>query len=241
MSIITITTPFNIDLEFRIAPFHKRLLAWGIDMVVIVAFAYMAIRFFIPAIHIEEYEWGEALYFIFLLPAYCYHIIFELAMNGQSPGKRAVGLKVVDKTGRAATISQYILRWLLRLVDMGFTMGAGAVLSIALSRYSQRLGDLAAGTVVIDTSAKTGINQTIYLDMADRDTRVMFPEVMRLTDRDINGIRNLLAEKRGNKDNEEYKEKVTERIKEVLSIASDMHPDEFLHQLLKDYNIITGR
>jgi uncharacterized RDD family membrane protein YckC len=241
MSIITITTPFNIDLEFSIAPFHKRLLAWAIDMVAIVAYVYLAIRFLAPMVGMNKYEYGEALYLVLLLPAYSYHLIFELVMNGQTPGKKAMRLKVVDKTGKAATTSQYFIRWLLRLVDMGVTMGAGAVLSIALSRFNQRIGDFAAGTVIIDASAKTGLGQTIYRDVEGGDADIMFPEVMRLTDRDINGIRNLLDEKQGNRDNEAYKEKVTERIKQVLSIESDLEPDEFLHRLLRDYNVITRR
>ena len=240
MSIITITTPFNIDLEFRIGPFHKRLLAWVIDMLIIVAFIYILLRYVAPEFNIEGHEYREGIYLLLFLPAYTYHIIFELLMNGQTPGKKAMRLKVVDKTGRAATISQYFLRWLLRFIDMGITMGAGAVLSIALSKFNQRIGDLAAGTIVIDTASKTGLNQTIYLEVEPKDEKVMFPEVMRLTDRDINGIRNLLDEKRGNRENEVYKEKVTQRIKEVLSIESALEPDDFLRQLLKDYNVITG-
>ncbi len=240
MSIITITTPFNIDLEFRIAAFHKRLLAWVIDMLIIACFLYIIFRFLAPLIDLRSYQYGDAIYLLVLLPAYAYHLIFEVLMNGQTPGKKAMSLKVVDKTGRAATLSQYILRWLLRIVDISATMGMGAVLSIALSKFSQRIGDFAAGTVVIDTGSKTGLNQTIYLDIENREANVMFPEVMRLTDRDINGIRNLINEKPG-RESEAYKEKVTERIKEVLSIQTDMDPDSFLQQLLKDYNIITGR
>ena len=67
------------------------------------------------------------------------------------------------------------------------------------------------------------------------------PEVMRLTDRDINGIRNLLDVKRITREHEAYMEKIAGRITEVLSITTDQHAYDFLAKLLKDYNYLTSR
>jgi hypothetical protein len=112
-------------------------------------------------------------------------------------------------------------------------------LCVVISAKSQRIGDLAAGTVVIDNNYVPNISETIYLDIGQDNYKPLFPEVMRLTDRDINGIRNLISNKRMSKDTEFYMVQVAEKIKNVLSIESDMVPFDFLHQLLGDYNYYT--
>lgn len=240
MSIITIPTAFNIDLEFKVAAFHKRLLAWFVDILIMYAFIYVMRRFVVP--EMEDNMIGNILSIICVfLPAYSYHLLMELFCNGRSVGKMAMGIKVMDISGREASFSQYLLRWVFRIVDMGVTMGAGCVLSIALTAHNQRLGDLVAGTIVIDQRGQTGLNETIYLDIEEKDYKVMFPQVMRLTDRDINGIRGLLNMKVGDKDNNTYMAQVAGRIKEVLEIEAEAEPREFLHRLLSDYNYLSQK
>jgi hypothetical protein len=179
---------------------------------------------------------------IFLfLPAICYHLLMEVFLNGQSVGKRMLNIQVLDRNGAEASLSQYMLRWVFRLIDMGFTMGIGAVMSTALTQNSQRLGDLVAGTIIIDKKYNTYLEDTIFLDIADKEYKPMFPEVMKLTDRDINGIRNLLDIKKVNRETDIYTAQIAHRIKEVLHITSDMQPADLLHQLLRDYNFLTRK
>ena len=241
MSIITVPTAFNIDLEFRIAPFHKRLLAWIIDLVIVYGYILLMFRFVVSLFETSNYL-GDAFAMVFVIvPAFCYHLLMELFFNGRSVGKMALGLKVLDLGGKEATVSQYLLRWIFRMVDMGVTLGAGALFSAALTQYSQRLGDLLAGTIVIDQRRETHLHETIHLDLDEAHYEVSYQQVMRLTDRDINGIRNLLAMKEGNRDNENYIVQVTCRIKEVLEIETEMEPRELLQVLLNDYNFLTKK
>lgn len=241
MSIITISTPFNIDLEFKIAPLHKRILAWMIDIVIMYAFVFLMMRFAVPYLRVEQYLGSIFSYLFVTIPAFSYHLIMEVLWNGQSVGKKVLGIKVVDANGKEPTLSQYLLRWVLRMADIGITMGFGAILTITFTSMSQRLGDLAAGTVVIDQTGKTNLKETIYMDVTENlSYKPLFPEVMRLTDRDINGIRNLLNTP-FSKDTEIYTLQVTHRIKEVLHIQNDMEPRAFLQQLLHDYNFLTRK
>jgi uncharacterized RDD family membrane protein YckC len=241
MSVITVTTAFNIDLEFRIAAFHKRLLAWLIDMTLIVFYVYLINRYVLGLLGVTEPYYHAIVVLIALLPAYLYHLVMELALNGQSVGKMAMGIKVIDKEGKQASLGQYLLRWIFRLVDMGITLGMGAVLSAALSNYTQRLGDLVAGTVVIDKRHRTQIADTIYLEMEDEAYKPQFPQVMKLTDRDINGIRNLLDTKGSSRDTEVYMAQVAGKIHQVLQIETTLEPRELLEQLLRDYNFLTRK
>jgi hypothetical protein len=75
-----------------------------------------------------------------------YFILFELAWNGQSPGKRLLGLRVVRTGGQPISASASIARNLLRAIDLVFLIG---VLVMLLDRSSRRLGDMAAGSLVI--------------------------------------------------------------------------------------------
>src|SRR4029079_8718430 len=56
--------------------------------------------------------------FIFVLPILVYHVVMEITMNGQSVGKKIMGIKVVHENGGRASISQFLIRWLLRVSDV---------------------------------------------------------------------------------------------------------------------------
>ena len=258
MTMITVNTPFNIDLEFKIAAFSKRLLAWMIDIVVISIYYYVMLRFIYPLLGISETITTASQLFVIIIPVLFYQLAFELLFNGQTVGKMAAGIKVIDKEGHEPGWEQYIIRWILCLGNLyiyvvpyillrspwmmiGFMiLYIPDFLTVIISARSQRIGDLAAGTVVIDKNYKADITETIYLPVSDTEYVPHFPEVMRLNDRDINGIRNLLDIKRPSKDTEHYMIDVAQKIKSVLGIESHLHARDFLQQLLQDYNYCTN-
>lgn len=265
MSLITIATPFNIDLEFKTAAFGRRFLAWLVDLGVLCSYNYILEYFVLNPLGVDS----EASVIVFILftalPTFLYNLLFETFFNGQSIGKKAAGVKVLSVNGDEATFSQYLIRWLLGfgnyiMISLPFIVEAAIknpvylfflivpmffyipdLLAFGISARSQRLGDLAAGTVVIDNNYDTSINQTIYLDVKEDNYTPVYPQVMRLTDRDINGIRNLLNVKNSNRDSYTYLVQVATRVKEVLEVQSDLESSEFLMQLLRDYNYLTSR
>lgn len=266
MAILTVTTPFNIEVEFKLAAFHKRMLATLIDLAVMSAFTAIIIyviapRFKSMTFSTEYIVWNMCI----AMPCFLYPLLSESFLNGQTVGKRAMGLKVMDDEGDEPSFSQYLRRFLFSfanysifvlptLIATGYflflffqiplvfgILYLPDVLSVAISKKSKRLGDLGAGTVVIDTRAKTGINETIYLEIDRPDYVPAFPQVMKLSDRDINGIRNLLAMKSGSRELDTYMIEVSFRIKKVLNIDSELHPRDFLQLLLQDYNALTQK
>lgn len=259
MAVITITTPFNIELEFKVASFSKRLLAWIIDLVMICIYYYIMLRFIYPVAGMSEGVKTAAGLFMIIIPVLLYQLVFELFFNGQTIGKMAAGIKVIDKEGNEPSWGQYIIRWMLCLGNLFIYIVPYVLmqsvllllvflilylpdfLSVVISAKSQRLGDFAAGTVVIDKSYRPDISETIYQAIEQVDYQPVFPQVMRLTDRDINGIRNLLNVKRPTKDTEHYIIDVAHKIKTVLGIESNLYPTDLLRQLLKDYNYFTTK
>ena len=90
------------------------------------------------------------IFIILLIPPAFYFPLCELFMNGQSIGKRIMGIRVAMADGSTPSLGGYLLRWILYPIDTFATMGLGLVF-ILFSKNAQRLGDLAAGTMVVKT------------------------------------------------------------------------------------------
>lgn len=115
-------------------------------------------------------------------------------------------------------------------------LGIFVVIIIAMTDRNQRLGDLAAGTVVVNARTSLNINDTIFMNVQSPGYQVVFPEVMRLSDRDINTIQSVL--KQSYKYGDEIAGKVSARVQEVLHITTKLPPQEFLEKLMEDYNYL---
>jgi hypothetical protein len=184
-------------------------------------------------------------------------------MNGQSIGKRILGIRVVNENGGKPGMSQYIIRWLIRTSDymvliiiiyapymaiygMQFFWAVGGALLLLVtdivlvnSKKQQRLGDLLAHTILINTHQKTSIDDTIFQAVREGYT-ASFPEVMLLSDRDINALKSILDTAKKNED-PDMAEHASEKIKTHLKINSTLSPFDFLETLLKDYNFLAAQ
>lgn len=98
---------------------------------------------------------------------------FELFWDGQTPGKRLLGIRVVTEEGQAAGAGAIVLRNVMRLVD--FLPGAfvGGLLAMALSPKNQRLGDMVAGTLVVAVERKPTAMRAWPQGLADRDVKLL--------------------------------------------------------------------
>ncbi|HRI26278.1 MAG TPA: RDD family protein [Ferruginibacter sp.] len=257
MSIIQIGTAFNIDIEFEIAEFHKRLLAYIIDFALMLLYLISMIYVMVGGLELHRLSVGF-LILIVLLPMLFYTFLTELWMNGQTLGKKIMRIRVVSLDGGEATLGQYLMRWFLRFYEWGFIIffifysslpagffvlfvgGMTSVVVIAISPKNQRLGDLAAGTVVVNTRSTLTVADTVFMNIDQTNYKVMFPQVMRLSDRDINTIKSVLTQA-GKRNNYDMCHRVAIKIKEVLNIQTDMYVDQFLEKLLEDYNYLATK
>jgi uncharacterized RDD family membrane protein YckC len=269
MALIKVPTSFNIDVEFEIPEFYKRMLALLIDMILKTLYFVFAIKM-ITIIGGSFDSYGEdgsydmfAVQTIILLPLFIYHITLEILMNGQSIGKKLLGMRVVNENGGKPSISQYAIRWLLRLSDIGIIVliailasGAGLrgwangifillalgflvtdIILVASSEKGQRIGDMLARTILITVNSKASIEETIFREVEETYTPV-FPQIMRLSDRDINAIKSILQSST-KKNDYAMATAAADKIKNHLQIQSDLDPQVFLDVLLKDYNYLS--
>jgi len=256
MAVISIATPFNIDIEFEVAEFHKRLLAYLIDFAIIVIY-FFAIREVIwDGVGINEGTLGLRILLV-MFPMLLYTMVTELLMNGQTVGKKILNIKVVSLDGGEPTLGQTLLRWFLRFYEWGFVvftlfwsnpfMGVGvlflggivSVIIMVVNSKSQRLGDIVAGTVVVNTRSSLTVHDTIFMNVG-QDYKVKFPEVMKLSDRDINTIKNVLSQAQKT-NNFEMCNRVAYKVQDVLKIPSDMYAMDFLEKIMEDYNYLATR
>lgn len=260
MSTVAITTPFNISLDFEIAEFYKRLLAYFIDIVMMLLFFVGMIRVLEDGLKLDSAEFQGVFVLAVGVPMVLYSLIMEVVNNGQSLGKMALGIKVMSLEGGEPNISQYLIRWIFRVFEwvplffmfrshvnyiywLMYTgmFGMVVVVIIAISKKSQRLGDMAAGTSIVNTKIKLGLSDTIFHAIEVKDYKVMFPEVMRLSDRDINSINSVLSQtQKSGKYDTAYR--VAWKIKEVLKIdGGNLDVADFLEKLMEDYNYLATK
>jgi len=247
MPIVKLDTGFNIEVEFAITPFHKRLFAWMIDLAIIIGYYYLMNRIVNALGWDENQQWA---FVLLSLPPLFYHLICEIALNGQSMGKKALAIKVITIDGGQPSLSQYIIRWAFRMADfpiwiLGFIrygelewwlsifLFSGLVCVLA-TPFTQRIGDLVAGTIVIDTKTHTSWEDTVFTEL-ESNYQPRFPQVMQLTDKDINTLKSIIGTVR-KKSDYDLSMRIGERIKTKLNISSDQDSLEFLETLLKDYN-----
>jgi uncharacterized RDD family membrane protein YckC len=147
-------TPEAVALEFRTANLGSRILAYLIDMVVVVAgilAGAFAVALLGEASDVVVPDWVALTIVLVLLPGWWlgYFIAFETLWRGRTLGKAALGLRVVTREGAPVRFRHAAIRALLGLVDFFVLSGFFAVVFILLTRDNQRLGDLVAGTLVL--------------------------------------------------------------------------------------------
>jgi uncharacterized RDD family membrane protein YckC len=153
---LEITTPEGVAVALELAGIGSRSLAAMLDLVIqgLIGLAGGLIIFVLL-------DGGVALlvaYVALFLLIFGYDVTFEVLNRGRTPGKRAASLRVVRDTGAPVTFVTSAIRNVLRIVDILPVFYGVAMLSVFLTRHHQRLGDLAAGTVVVHDRPATTVH-----------------------------------------------------------------------------------
>lgn len=153
---LTIETPEQIALEYPLAGIGSRFMAFFYDsllQLIIFLVGLLIIAFIAPDLGKywpSAWNWMAA---IWIFAGFClywgYFAAFEALWNGQTPGKRKAGIRVIKDSGRPLTAFEAIARNFLRAIDSMPGMYGVAVIAIFIDKRSRRLGDMVAGTVVV--------------------------------------------------------------------------------------------
>ena len=162
---------------------------------------------------------------VIYLPVLFYSFLCEMFNYGQSLGKRLMNIRVVKADGSVPSISSYLLR---------ITGGLGLLVAL-LTKNSQRMGDLAAGTMVIKEKNYRKIHVSLdEFDYLTQNYQPTYPQAADLSLEQINVITRTLQS--GKKDRIRYIAQLTKKVQELLSVTPrENNQEKFLQTVLRDY------
>lgn len=220
----SIITGQYVRIQQTPASVGERMLAQVLDWAVQVGYIVLWVYFDVPLDTLLEI-------LLLVLPVLFYCPLSEILTGGQTIGKWIVRLRVIMADGTQPSLGAYLLRWLLMIVD-GPTLGCVGVLVMILNRHNQRLGDMAAGTLVVKLRSYSKIQ--VSLDEYDYLTagyRPVYPQVSDLSLEQVDIISRTLSS--GSPDR---MAQLAQKIQPLLGIERREPTNEaFLRRIVRDY------
>lgn len=167
---VEITTPDHVQLELELAGLGSRFLACVIDYLIIAFTMFVMVVLFLALLgggSLLDFDYTAAassalFYLVVFVIIWGYSVAWEGLARGQTPGKRIVGIRVLRDNGQAIGLRAAAIRNLVRAADVlpppCYFVGAATVL---FSKTSQRLGDMAAGTLVVHERFDMGLSSRV--------------------------------------------------------------------------------
>ncbi|WP_196890028.1 RDD family protein [Aureivirga sp. CE67] len=228
-----IQTAHNITISQNIAPPTKRIGASLIDLLIIAVYS-LVMLYLINDLNLTN---NFFVITICTLPAMLFTLVYEILSNGKTPGKTILNLRVVQINGDNPTIINFILRWLLRIIDIFTAVGSVALLSVLFSKKGQRLGDFAADTTVIYEKETITLKDTLATNIEENYVP-LYPQVISLSAKDVETIKSIYNQSlRGGDYNTILK--IHNRVLEITGIETNEKPVAFIPKIVKDYNYYT--
>ena len=214
MKYITIVTPSNVEVKYRLAGAGSRFGAFIIDSLIQIAaiLLYGWIVISVSGGFFLQGGFGQgisgnvlaALLIGFFVIYFGYFILFEHIMNGQTVGKRLLGLRVIGENGEPANFFQILIRGFLRSsVDQIYV----GIFIILFSKNHKRLGDMAAGTIVI-SERSASVEELPFFMLPSSPWPENFPSPDDLSDAEKTLVQEYLRRKYAISDNGERLEKL---------------------------------
>jgi uncharacterized RDD family membrane protein YckC len=247
MKSIDIKTTQNVVINYELASVRDRIIAFLLDMVFKVLTIALLWWMFIALISDFSGD-GEYLAQLFsfciVLPiGTFYTLAFELFMNGQTPGKRLLNIKVIRLDGKQPEFYDYVLRWCFRIIDIYLSLGALAVIVSSSSEFAQRLGDMTSNTTVIKLNPRGRITlqEVLRIDSIENYTPE-YPGIRNFREEDILLIKHTIDRYHDNR-NEIHRTalvQLSENLAQTLEVTpSQTSHIQFLRTLIKDYIVLT--
>ena len=148
-------------------------------------------------------------------------------------------IKVVKLDGSQATLLNYFIRWMFRIIDVALFYGIIAVISSAISSKGQRLGDKAAGTIVVSLKKRHDFRNTIYKRISE-NYKLQFPQVEQLSENDVKTVNEVINHyyKNPGVKSRQLLLKTKDAILQKTGIETKLESIQFLRTIVKDYNYV---
>jgi uncharacterized RDD family membrane protein YckC len=178
---LTIETPEQTGLDFAVAGVGSRFLALALDTLIQTGVGFVVgLGGAILIKYISDFSpmaslWAVAVLFLFFFFLYFgYFALFEILWNGQTPGKRRAGIRVIKDSGRPLTAAESIGRNLMRIVDWLPALYGVGIVSALLTKENKRLGDLVVGSLVVREASFSDLRPAWQTAQAPNSTPFSF-------------------------------------------------------------------
>ncbi len=243
MESVTIQTTQNVSIDYQLASAGTRVGSFLIDATIfLIGYAILAL---LLANFIDSLDDFAILSFGIVFLFLAYYFFLELFNRGQTLGKRILGLRVIRLDGRDPTPADFLTRAIFLLPDVLLSTGIPAVLLIASGRHNQRLGDMVAGTAVIQSAISTTFTLDEIMGITNReDHDPEFPGVQRFTNADMMIVKHSLQRfrKYGNTAHRQAVRQLAVKIADELELDKaevKYTPEKFLERVLLDFIVLT--
>lgn len=239
MESIDILTGQYVKIKLEPASVLTRMAALLLDYFFMTAYGVAILYTFFKVLDVRLYSMADdtliLIFFLLFLPLFFYHFLFESLLGGRTPGKMIVRIKVTKVDGSTAGLLSYFLRWILMPIDMFMSGGVGALLILFSSKH-QRLGDMAAGTIVVRSHPNLNLNlDELYFEFPT-DYKPSFVQVEQLSEGQIAFISNLLVNPVNKSTTQNSIYNLAQKVKSILKIESGLDDRTFLETIVRDYN-----
>ncbi len=245
MQTIDIKTTQNVTIEYELASLRERVLAFFIDAIIVMAIYLLIILLFMLAFGSSNTNDTMMIIMGFfpIIGFIGYQLLSEVIADGQSWGKKSLGIKVVRLDGKEPSLTDYLLRAVFHLIDSLFSIGVMAALLISSSTKNQRLGDITANTTVIKIKGGQRFRLEDILKINTMQDYVPeYPAVKQLSEDDMLLVKNVISRYRtfGNVAHAQAIDELTRKMCNLLDIP-EVKKDKigFLKTLIKDYIVLT--
>lgn len=241
MRTIDINTTQNVTIQYELANLRDRILSFMIDFVILAISSWILL---IAVASTFSMKFGNVYLYLIIMPYFLFYTLAqEVMFNGQTIGKRVLGLRVVKINGKEPTISDYLIRWAFRLVDIWFSSGSLAALLISSTPRNQRLGGLLSDTTVVrlNSSSRFKLDDILKINSID-NYEPSYPEIRFFSEEDMLTIKTALDRFRQypNPAHQEVIEELSTTLAKKLEVAVvPANRVAFLKTLVSDYIVLT--
>jgi uncharacterized RDD family membrane protein YckC len=238
---LIIDTPEQVHLEFVLAGIGSRFMAVLLDTLIQVAL-YLVLFIVVAVVMANPFAstrtWIAALGILVFFTIYWgYFTLFEVFWKGQTPGKRWAGIRVIKDSGRPINAFEAMTRNLVRIVDWFPAMYGVGLVTMLLNARNRRLGDFAAGTLVVhETSEK---ESALFFNTAPT-AEFIFPQAAHLTLQEAELIETFLARRLDIPPaiRQQNAQRIAEMVATRLDIPAESRPldnENFLEILVREF------
>lgn len=234
---IEISTAHNIVVHHELASVGKRILSAIIDVVIL--------YFYVLLVGIVVGNSSTLFYILIFTVVWLYHLVMEIYFEGQSLGKKLLKIRVVSINGMSPTTHDYFVRWIFRTIDVTLSIGMLAIFWSSTSIRNQRLGDVMAGTTVINLKATRQFSLQKIMNISGNKSDISFPAVAKYSDSDMLLLKQSLIrhQKKPTSATKEILLSIRDHIVEDLNLDMDdikaMGNRAFLKKVLEDFIVLT--